>query len=468
MKRRRFLGKTLAGIGLTAIGPVIGFGRTPALKAVLRGGRLFFNDAWQVRDVGIDDSGKLLLGDPGTLEAAEVISLANRVVAPGFIDILTDNTANPERSYSIVERFKVTDGVTTALQMHGGSAKIADYYRVFGAKPHYINYGVSTAVMRVRYAASTVNERLRRVEQCLAEGALGVSHSIEYQPTPFDEVLAYAKLAKRFDRPLFLHLRYSSETEELSGVEEAIRLAKSSGVRVHISHLHSTGGTFHMAEALERIRTARQQGLEVTCCVYPYSYWATYLHSTRFDEGWQQRYGLTYEDLQLVGTGERLTASTFQKYRALKKLAAVPEGTLPMEKTVDLALREPFCFIGSDGGIEYAAHANSHPRGAGCFATAVRHGQDIGMPLETILHKMTAGPRDLLRPILSDRGVLATGAAADLVVFDPETIRGTATVANPNQFSAGIDQVWVNGALTVRSGVLAAQAGQAIRYTSAR
>lgn len=465
MRRRRFIETALAAV---MAAPRISWGQSTRLKIVLRGGRSFVDGTWGVRDIGIDDSGKLVIAALGSLDALEIRAVEDRVIVPGFIDILTDNTAQPERSYGIVEKFKVTDGVTTALQMHGGSAKIADHYRVFAAKPHYVNYGVSTAVMRVRYAAATVPERMRRVEQCLDEGALGVSHSIEYLPTPYSEVLGYAKLARKYDRPMFLHLRYSSERDELAGVDEAIRLARESGARVHISHLHSTGGTFHMEEALQKIREARQGGVEMTCCVYPYSFWATYLHSTRFDTGWQQRYGLTYSDLQLVGTGERLTATTFEKYRAQKKLVAVPEGTMPMEKTVDLALRESFCLVGSDGGIEYAANANSHPRGAGCFATAVRHGQDIGLPLEHILDKMTTGPRGLLRPALNDRGILHTGAAADLVVFNPATINGAATVANPNQVSRGVDMVWVNGTLAAQSGVAAGQAGKPVRFSPSR
>lgn len=463
MKRRTFLKKSLAGVGLTTASVVV-FGQNPEVKAVVRGGKNFVDGSWTSHDIGIDQRGKLIIAPEGTLQAAEIISAKDRIVAPGFIDILTDNTASPQRSYLIVERFKVTDGVTTALQMHGGTAQVADHYRIFDAKPHYINYGVSTAVMRVRYAAPGLVERRRRVEQCLEEGALGVSHSIEYQPTPYAEVLDYARLAAKYDRPFFLHLRYSSEGQELEGVDEAIRLAAESGARVHISHLHSTGGTFHMEQALARIRDARAQGLAITCCVYPYSYWATYLHSTRFDEGWQQRYKLTFNDLQLVGTGERLTATTFEKYRALKKLVAVPPGTMPLEKTVDLALREPFCFFGSDGGIEYASNANSHPRGAGCFATAIRHGLDIGMKMETILEKMTSGPRSLLRPVMNDRGVLTTGSYADLVVFDPATVDGAATVSNPNQYSKGIEYVCVNGKMVYKEGALGTQPGKPIRY----
>jgi N-acyl-D-aspartate/D-glutamate deacylase len=263
---------------------------------------------------------------------------------------------------------------------------------------------------------------------------------------------------------MFLHLRYSSEAQELDGVDEAIRIARESGARVHISHLHSTGGTFHMEEALDKLSRARAEGQEMTCCVYPYSYWATYLHSTRFDEGWQHRYGLSYQDLQLVGTGERLTKSTFARYRAEKKLVAVPEGTMPLDRTVNLALKEPFCYIGSDGGIEYAANANSHPRGAGCFATSIRHGQRVGIPLEIVLNKMTEGPRHLLRPVLDDRGIIKTGAWADLTVFDPSTTDGAATVSNPNQFSRGIDRVYVRGQLAYHAGTLGFQAGKPIRH----
>lgn len=398
------------------------------------------------------------------MQAPEVRILENQVVSPGFIDILADNAANPRRSYPVFEKFKVTDGVTTALQMHGGSGDCAEYYRTFGALPHVINYGVSTAVMRIRNMTTSIAARKKQVERCLDEGALGVSHSLEYQPTPYDEVLAYARLATKYDRPFFLHLRFSSATQETEGVEEAVQLAKDSGARVHIDHLHSTGGTYRMGEALERIRLANVHGHRITCCVYPYSFWATYLNSRRFDDGWQKRYGLTYADLQLVGTGERLTAESFVRYKILKKLVAVPPGTMPMESTVDLALKEGFCMIGSDGGIEYPVSANSHPRGAGCFATSLSHARQLGMPLETILHKMTGLPRSLMLPAMEDRGILASGAWADLVVFNQTQVNGRATVEKPNQFSDGIDMVLVNGTIAYEHGKLGFSSGTGIRY----
>jgi N-acyl-D-aspartate/D-glutamate deacylase len=467
MKRRTFLGIAIplaaAGLSIVDCHERTSITATaPDLKSVLRGGKYFYQGKWQTDDVGIDAGGKLHFGDK--LNAPEILEVKNKVIAPGFIDILADNSSDPVATFPTFEKYKVSDGVTTALQMHGGSADCAAYHRQLGALPHLINYGVSTFVMIIRNRAGSVAERHRQIEKNLDEGALGVSHSLEYQPTPYAEVLEYARLAKKYERPLFLHLRYSSSEQELDGVDEAIRFAKDSGARVHIDHLHSTGGTFHMEEALNRIRAANAQGLSITTCVYPYSYWATYLYSKRFDAGWQQRYGLTFSDLRLVGTGEQLTAQSFARYRKTVKLVAVPEGTMPLARTVDLALKEDFCMIGSDGGIQYESHANSHPRGAGCFSTAIRHALDIGMPLEKILEKMTALPRSVVLPAMKERGVLAEGAIADLTVFDPATIKGNATVDNPNQVSSGIEIVFVNGKIAYRNGQPTARNGMAVRY----
>ncbi len=467
MKRRSFI-KTAsvltASITVGSAFAKISFQDKINIKWVLRGGKSFYQNAWQVLDIGIDESGKLRIGPINSLQAGEVMNVQGKIISPGFIDILADNAANPQRTYKIFEKYKVSDGVTTALQMHGGSSNCEAYYKAFGALPHAINYGVSTAVMQVRYSTSNAAERIKKVEKCLEEGALGVSHSIEYQPTPYEEVLVYAKLAKKYERPFFLHLRYSSSDKELDGLDEAVRIAKDSGARVHIDHLHSTGGTFHMKEALTKIRAANAQGLDMTCCVYPYSFWATYLHSKRFDEGWQRRYGLTYNDLQLVGTGERLTPASFARYREMKKLVAVPEGTMPLNETVDLALKEDFCMIGSDGGIEYEPHANSHPRGAGCFATSIHHAKELGLPLEKILEKIVSLPRSLILPAMKQRGILADGAWADLTVFDPDNVNGKATVTNPNQFSHGIEMVLVNGNIAYKEGKHLMQSGVGIHY----
>ena len=466
MKRRTFLKLSLpalAALELPACTRTVGYVEPQTLPLVLRGGKVFYKGKWQALDVGVDSSGHIRLGNQ--LRGTESINISGKIVSPGFVDILADNAIDPQSTYDTFEKYKITDGVTTALQMHGGSADCGAYYKRFSKLPHLINFGVSTFVMAIRGQSGSIDSRKRAIEKNLEEGALGVSHSLEYQPTAVDEVVEYAKLARKYDRPLFLHLRYSSREQELDGVDEAIRFARESGAHVHIDHLHSTGGTFHMEGALDRIRSANEQGLSITTCVYPYSYWATYLYNRRFDAGWQKRYGISFNDLRVVGSSERLTAQSFAHYRRSSTLVAVPEGVMPLEKTVDLALKERFCMIGSDGGIQFETRANCHPRGAACFSTAVRHAMEINMPVEAIIEKMTTLPASLVKQAMKGRGFIEDGATADLTVFDPANIRGNATVENPNQFSSGIDLVIVNGKVAFRDKKLLAKNGTAIRST---
>lgn len=431
--------------------PVVTGVRPAALALSIQGGLVFTNNALRSLCVGVTRAGRIQLSEV-PLPAERVIDAAGRIVSPGFIDILGDNSSKPEKSYLTYEKYKLTDGVSTALQMHGGAAGAGAFRRHFDPLPHYVNFGVSTKVMTLRNKYHDRATRLRKIEASLEEGALGVSHSPEYQPdTSFAELLDYARLARRYERPLVLHLRYSSSERELDGVREAVKLAEQTGVRLHISHLNSTGGTFHMPAALGIIRAARTRGLEISCCVYPYSYWATYVSSARFAPGWREHFHLTYSDLTVVGTGERLSAASFARYRKTPGvLVAVPPGTQPLDRTFDLAIREDFCMVASDGGIEREAHANSHPRGAGCFSTALRRAQDVGIGLEKVLAAMTLRPAALAR--LDSRGEIRDGYIADLTIFDPKTVDGRATVANPNQSSAGIDAVIVNGKLAYQSG----------------
>ena len=210
MKRRNFikLAAPIAAAGLflpKCRGPITITSAAPEVKLLLRGGKSFYQNKWQNIDVGIDAAGKLRFAN--NPHAEETIDVRGKIIAPGFIDILADNALAPEATFPIFEKYKVSDGVSTALQMHGGSDDCAAYYQRFGRMPHLINYGVSTFVMVIRQRSGNVAARIQQIEKNLDDGALGVSHSLEYQPAPYAEVLEYAKLAKKYDRPLFLLLR---------------------------------------------------------------------------------------------------------------------------------------------------------------------------------------------------------------------------------------------------------------------
>ncbi len=461
--RRDFLRTACAAMSSVVAVPVAHIVATRRPTLVIRGGRALVRGAWHTGDVGVTTDGRIVLG-AAALDGDRIFDARGLVVSAGFVDLLADHGPRPDLARAAFEHYKLTDGVTTALQMHGGSEDVAAYHTACDRLPHRINYGVSTFVMRIRDHRYGLAARVRAVERGLEQGALGVSHSIEYRPTAFEELVAYGRLAQRFDRPYFLHLRYSDTARELDGVREAIELARLTSAHVHVDHLNSTGGTWHMREALDLLGEAIHCGARMTTCVYPFSYWATYLASRRFAEGWQQRYGITYGDLEVAGTGERLTARSFARYRTgAAVLVAVPPGAMPLDRTFDLAIREPFCFVGSDGGITREDRPDNHPRGASCYAAALERARQIGMPLEELLPKLNERPAAAVGEPMRNRGVIADGAIADLCVFDPLAVAPRATIAEPARESAGIRLVVVRGAIAFENGVLGAPAGTAIR-----
>jgi hypothetical protein len=258
-----------------------------------------------------------------------------------------------------------------------------------------------------------------------------------------------AQVAAERGVPVFVHGRYSDNTAPGTNADtlaEILQLARDTRCAVHVEHLVSTGGTFSMRQSLDTLGAARDtEGLDVTACMYPYDYWATYLASPRFADGWQDRFRITYEDLVVAGTGERVTASTFpqlQQDNVLVAAFAIPEAD------VTACLRSPWVMIGSDAILEPGD--NNHPRATGCFTRVlgryVREQETIG--LVDALAKMTILPARRVEgsaPAMRRKGRLQRGADADIVVFDPDTVSDTSTVARPASMAQGIEWVLVLG-----------------------
>lgn len=460
---RREAVKKIGAIAAVAAVPssLVKFNYENEFDIVIRNGSVFTEDGMKAVFVGVKN--KIITLSAGEISGKQTIDASGKIVSPGFIDILADNKVNPYGTYKIFEKYKVSDGCTTVLQLHGGHENPKYFYSYFSGRNHYVNYGVAVFTMRLLNSYGEKN-LIRKIEEGLDAGALGVTYSIEYNPISNSLLNQLALTAKKYDRPFFLHLRYSSKEKEIDGVIEAIEIAKATGVKLHIDHLNSTGGSYNMIKALESIRAANDAGAHITCCVYPYSYWATNLASKRFSGDWQKRYNISYEDLRIVGQNKTISKENFDYYRNTLVIVAVPEGSIPLESTFDLAIKEDFCFVASDGGIEKESFANNHPRGAGCFATAIRRMLDIGLSIDDAVKKVSLKQSELLYPALEKRGVIENGAFADITIFDHHSINGKADVQNPNQFSEGIEYVIVNGEIAFEKNKLLASPGVAIKY----
>lgn len=144
------------------------------------------------------------------------------------------------------------------------------------------------------------------LETGLKQGALAVGMGINYTPAAsHQEILEVFRIAAKYHAPLQVHLRYSSLLEPDSAtaaLEEVIAAATVTGAPLHVAHITSMGLKY-TPQLLTMIAGARQQGLDVTTECYPYTASSTNLNSAVFDEGWQQKWAITYKDLQWAQTG---------------------------------------------------------------------------------------------------------------------------------------------------------------------
>ena len=386
------------------------------------------------------------------LQAATVIDASGLVVSPGFIDILSYSP----NGYG--EWFKLADGVTSNLGMHGLDGRAEQWFAEHpdGSSPIHFGGAYDYAYVRPLHGLQpydaatpgTVEAIIGDARADLANGFIGMHMQPEYEPgTTTADLLAHARLAAEHRVPLCVHARYSDNLApgtNLEAIDELVRAARETGAHVHVEHINSTGGTGVMAEALGRIGDAIAEGLAMTACVYPYRFWATYLRSARFQD-FQQKYGIGYGDLQVAGTSQRLTEETFAEAYANNMLTAA----FAMSDTdIELPLRSDFVMVGSDAILE-RAH-NNHPRSTGCFSRVLGHYvRERGvLDLPAALSKMTILPARLLEgrcPDLRRKGRLGIGADADITVFDPATVVDRSSIENPAVESAGIVWVLVEG-----------------------
>ncbi len=473
----------LAVLCPAAGGPISDAVAEETYHLVIRGGRVVDPESGLdgVRQVGII-GGRVVALSEQPLRGRAVLDADGLVVAPGFIDL---HVHGQDLKTS---RYQVMDGVTTALDMEAGAYPVAPWYD--SREGRSLNhYGVAVGHIPARVAlkhgleighlntnpewakASTKfkewayeavdDEQLTRLEalleQGLEDGGLGLGLGIQYTPAASRaEIFRIFKLGARRGAPVFVHARFSGNQAEDGGVDavqELLADAAASGASLHIVHVTSNG-LGQTGTILDMVDGARARGLDVSVEAYPYPAASTYLQTAYFDPGWQQRYGISYQDLMWVATGERLTEATFESYRKQGGLVVI---FMIPERIVELALRTPYVMVASDG-LPFVT-GQEHPRAAGTFARVLgRYVREQKlMSLTDALRKVSLMPAQRLEgyvPAMKRKGRIQVGADADIVVFDPDEIIDRATFEEPMQFSHGMVHVLVGGSVVVRAGAL--------------
>ncbi len=466
-----------AGTGVLA---ACGSGAQPGpVDLLVTGGRVMDPESGldAVANVAVRDGVIVAVGDERP-EAREVLDATGLVVAPGFVD-LHAHGQDPES-----RRYQARDGVTTAMELEIGVYPVDTWYAENEGRA-LINYGATVshqgarreafgAVVTARNDEGTFTlgrggaylyeeaseEEVRRVARLmqagLDQGALGFGFGVAYTPgASHEEIWRLFAAAAARGAPVFIHLRSAgafASREAIAPFQEAIANAAATGASLHIVHMNSSAGESAPA-ALELMRGARAQGVDVTTEAYPYTASASLIESALFD-GWRGRSPGYYARLQWVETGERLTEESFGRYREQGGWV-ITHGR--SETTNEWIVAQPDVIAASDG-IPFT-EGRSHPRGAGTFARILGHYvRDRGvLSLMDALRKMTLLPArrlEAVTPQMAAKGRVQAGADADLALFDPETVIDRATYDAPDRYSDGIRHVLVGGTFVVRDGEL--------------
>ena len=356
-------------------------------------------------------------------------------------------------------------------------------------------------------------EQMRRlVREAMEDGAMGLSTSLQYPPAPYaktEELIALASEASRYGGSYATHMRSESD-DVLPALDEAIRIGREARLPVEIWHIKVAGkrNFGRMREVVGKIDSARKAGVDIAADTYAYTAWFNSLsamvppwahdggtdkliqrmkdpaarkkirHDMETQGSWENNawQEISNPDDILIGAvqnpellplqGKTLGAIAREKKAdpldALLDLLIADRAFTSVavfgmdEPDVTLALQQPWVSINNDSegtapdGILGQEHP--HPRAYGTFPRILRKyvREEKRLTLEDAIRKFSSLPAQRMR--ISDRGVLKAGMWADIVVFDPDSVRDLATFEKPNQLSEGMRWVLVNGVPVIADG----------------
>jgi N-acyl-D-amino-acid deacylase len=532
-------------VGMTALFALSGCSE-PA-SVIIRGGTIYdgTGSAPVTGDLVIQGDRVVAVGDARGWRSPVEIDATGMAVAPGFINMLswaTETLLEDPRGLSDIKQGvtlevfgegwsmgPITDAMRDEMIEQQGDIQFDVPWTTLGEYlEHLEERGVSPNVASF-VGATTVRihelgyenrpptaEELERmkdlVRQGMREGALGVGSSLIYAPAFYadtPELVGLMEAAAEYGGMYISHMR-SEGNQIIASVDELIHIARATGSPAEIYHLKQAGEANwdKLDQVIERVETARAEGLQITADMYTYTAGATGLDAAM--PPWVQEGGYDawanrlrdpatrrrviqemrtptdeWENLMLLaGDPSRVLLVGFKadslKHLTGMSLAAVAEarGMSPEDAAIDLVIKDgsrvgtvyflmsednvrrqiqlPWMAFDSDAGAPAPEgvflESNPHPRAYGNFARLLgRYVRDEGLiPMEEAIHKLTGFRAENLK--LRDRGTLRPGSFADVVVFDPAAVRDLATFEEPHQLAEGMGHVFVNGMHVLMNG----------------
>ena len=493
--------------------PAVASAQARRADVLIRNGTVYDGSggARRTADIAIRGDRIVFVGRATGWTAARTIDARGLIVAPGFIDphvhaaedVMSADRSRRQATYALMQ------GVTTVVTGNDGRGALEIGRALTGFATDSIGPNVALLAGHGTIRGSVMGAAARTpspaeldsmkklVEKAMREGAFGMSTGLYYAPGNFattDEVIALARVVAAHGGIYDSHIRdESSYTIGLLGaIQEALDIGKGAGIPVNISHIKALGVDVwgRSPDVVAMIRKAQTDGVKVTADQYPWTASGTGLgaallprwaeggggdslrarladSSTRarivreMNDNMRRRGGAASLLMTSVSNPADRPAAlgkTLDEYARANNMDPIEAALVLIgrggaglasfnmnEADIEYFMREPFVLTGSDG-------SGGHPRKYGTYPRKIRN-YVLDKPVITMERMVQASSAQVAETFgIARRGHLRQGYFADVVVFDPKTIRETATYVEPNKLAVGVRWVFVNGVAAVANG----------------
>lgn len=439
-------------------------------------------------DIGINADTIAFVGDLSKAESAQILDANGLALSPGFIDTHSHHNRGMNQEPSVPAA--VSQGITTIIIGQDGDSflPIKDFYKKLTDSAVAVNVGSYSGHNSIRdnvlgkdfkrpATLAEVEAMIALLKTDMEAGAFGLSTGLEYDPGIYshkDEILALSKVLPEYNGRYISHLR-SEDQYFWDALNEIIHIGEEVKIPVQISHFKlAMRGLWGKADTtLMMLNEAKKRGVNITADIYPYTYWSSTIRVLFPNRNYNDEKEAAFI-LKEVTTPEGIIFSRYDPNHEYdgKSLAEVailekktPEkmlielirrldecdtkgtdcsgsivATSMDEEDVKKLMKWPYTNICSDG-----SPSGRHPRGWGAFTKVLRYyvRESNTLTLKEGIHKMTGLAAENLN--ISKRGLIKSGYYADLVLFDPASVKDHSTIQDPQAVSTGITNVWVNG-----------------------